>query len=47
MFELFLPREDGLKAASWGLFFWSRSLCILKEVMGLALACLPAQLKSC
>lgn len=46
MFEPFLPTEDGLKAASWGLF-WSRSLCILKEVMGLALACLPAQLKSC
>lgn len=46
MFEPFLPTEDGLKAASWG-HFWSRSLCILKEVMGLALACLPAQLKSC
>lgn len=44
MFEAFLPgEEDGLKAASWGLFV-SR---LLEEVMGLALACLPTQEKSC
>lgn len=47
MFEPFLPRvEDGLKAASWRLFV-IRALLGLKKVMGLVLACLPTQVKSC
>lgn len=44
MCEAFLPEEeDGLKAALWGLFVsW-----VLEEGMGLALAGLPTQEKSC
>lgn len=48
MFEPLLPREgDGLKAASWGLLGDQGAGWVFKEVMGLALACLPTQVKSC